>query len=118
MSVSQAVMNRHSIRAFRPDPVPRSVIEEILGIARQSPSGGNLQPWRVHVVGGKKLDELRALIHGRLAKDSDADEHEFDVYPPKLWDPFRRRRFECGEDLYVTIGIKRDDREGRIAQFA
>jgi nitroreductase len=118
MNVTQAVLHRTSIRAFRPDPVPERTVREILEIASRSPSGGNLQPWRVYAIAGKRLDELRTLIRDRLAKDPDADEHEYDVYPPRLWDPFRRRRFECGEDLYATIGVKREDREGRIAQFA
>jgi nitroreductase len=118
MNVTQAVLHRTSIRAFRPDPVPEKTVREILEIASRSPSGGNLQPWRVYAIAGKRLDELRTLIRDRLAKDPDADEHEYDVYPPRLWDPFRRRRFECGEDLYATIGVKREDREGRIAQFA
>jgi nitroreductase len=43
---------------------------------------------------------------------------EYDVYPPNLWEPMRTRRWVCGEDLYASIGIGRDDRPGRLRQLA
>ena len=42
---------------------------------------------------------------------------DYAVYPPDLWDPFRSRRFACGEDLYATLGIPRDDKPARMQQF-
>ena len=43
---------------------------------------------------------------------------EYDVYPPELWDPFRTRRFVCGEDLYASIAIPREDKPARLRQMA
>jgi nitroreductase len=43
---------------------------------------------------------------------------EYHVYPENLWEPFRTRRFEAGADLYASIGVPREDRAGRLAQFA
>ena len=43
---------------------------------------------------------------------------EYDIYPPDLWDPYRSRRYKCGEDLYATIGVAREDKLGRLRQFA
>jgi nitroreductase len=43
---------------------------------------------------------------------------EYEVYPASLWDPFRTRRYQCGEDLYASIGIGRDDKAGRYRQLA
>jgi nitroreductase len=43
---------------------------------------------------------------------------EYDVYPANLWEPFRTRRFVCGEDLYASIGIPREDRPARLRQLA
>jgi nitroreductase len=43
---------------------------------------------------------------------------EYDIYPADLWEPYRARRFKCGEDLYATIGVTRDDKFGRLLQFA
>ena len=41
---------RRSVRGFRPDPVPRALIEQILEAARWAPSAGNSQPWEFLVV--------------------------------------------------------------------
>jgi nitroreductase len=113
MDVSEAVARRISVRAFKPDPVPGHVVREILEAAHRAPSGGNLQPWRVYALAGEPLAEFKAL-----AADSPMEETEYDVYPPDLWDPFRTRRFVCGEDLYASIGIPREDRAGRLRQLA
>jgi nitroreductase len=40
------------------------------------------------------------------------------VYPPNLHDPYRSRRFKCGEDLYALLGIPREDKPARLANFA
>ncbi|MGH6813304.1 MAG: 5,6-dimethylbenzimidazole synthase [Methylocella sp.] len=37
---------RRDVRRFKPDPVPSSLIEELLGLAALAPSVGNSQPWR------------------------------------------------------------------------
>jgi nitroreductase len=102
-----------SVRAYRPDPVPADVVREILERAHQAPSGGNLQPWRVYALAGDALAAFKAMIAG-----SPMEEPEYDVYPPNLWDPFRTRRYQCGEDLYASIGIGREDRSARLRQLA
>jgi nitroreductase len=116
MNVTEAVGKRISVRAFKPDPVPGAIVREILEIAHRAPSGGNLQPWRVHALAGEPLAELKAKAAAAMAGGGETP--EYDVYPPNLWDPFRTRRFVCGEDLYATIGIPREDRAGRLRQLA
>ena len=116
MTVSEAVDRRISIRAFRSEPVSRAVVREILEAAARAPSGGNLQPWRVYALTGQPLIELKAQAAQVMAGGLEAPEYE--VYPPELWDPFRTRRFQCGEDLYATIDIPREDRGRRLAQLA
>jgi len=116
MNVSEAVERRISIRAFLPDPVPGEVVREILEAAHRAPSGGNLQPWRVHALAGEPLAQLKSLAMQKLAAGLETP--EYDVYPPDLWEPFRTRRFVCGEDLYATIPIPRDDRPARLRQLA
>jgi nitroreductase len=114
MNVSQAVAQRISVRAFRPEPVPGALIREILEAAARAPSGGNLQPWRVHALAGAPLETLKA----RVRENPFGETPEYDVYPPNLWEPLRTRRFQCGEDLYATIGIPREDKPARLAQLA
>ena len=113
MDVTEAVARRMSVRAFRPDPVPGAVVRGILEAAHGAPSGGNLQPWRVHALAGESLAEFKALIAASPMEDT-----EYDVYPANLWDPYRTHRYECGEDLYASIGIGRDNRAGRLAQMS
>lgn len=51
------VEKRKSIRKFKKDPVPRELIEKLLGAAMHAPSGKNRQNWRFFVVQGEKRDE-------------------------------------------------------------
>ncbi|MDP1630691.1 MAG: nitroreductase [Caulobacter sp.] len=113
MTVTEAVARRVSVRAYKPDPVPGAVIRDILEAAHRAPSGGNLQPWRVCALAGEPLEALKA----QAAANPGGEEPEYDVYPANLWDPFRTRRFECGEDLYATLGIPRDDKPARLRQL-
>jgi nitroreductase len=113
MNVTEAVRARMSVRAFRPDPVPGGLLKDILQIADRAPSGGNLQPWRVYALAGEPLAALKATIAA-----SPLEEPEYDVYPPSLWEPFRTRRYQCGEDLYASIEIPREDRPARLRQLA
>lgn len=114
MNVSQAVAQRISVRAFRPDPVAGALVREILEAAVRAPSGGNLQPWRVHALTGAPLEALKA----RVRENPFGETPEYDVYPANLWEPLRTRRYQCGEDLYATIGIPREDKAARLTQLA
>jgi nitroreductase len=114
MNVTEAVAARISVRAFRPDPVPGPLVREILELAAKAPSGGNLQPWRVYALAGEPLEALKADVRANPF----GEPPEYDVYPPNLWDPFRTRRFQNGEDLYATIGLPREDKPARLRQLA
>lgn len=117
MDVSEAVTSRRSIRAFLSTPVDAAVLREVLTLAQRAPSGGNLQPWHIHVLQGAALVRFRGVMAERLAS-GEADPIEYDVYPPQLHEPYRTRRFQVGEALYATLGIPRADRPGRLQQFA
>jgi nitroreductase len=80
---------------------------------RPPPSGGNLQPWRVYALAGEPLAQFKAIVAGARM-----EEPEYEVYPANLWDPFRTRRYQCGEDLYASIGVGRDDKPARYRQLA
>ncbi|HEY0105365.1 MAG TPA: nitroreductase [Rhizomicrobium sp.] len=117
MNVSEALATRRSVRAFKPDPVPRDVVEAILRQAARAPSGGNLQPWKVHVLIGPARDELVRRTRERIAVNPRGGVPEYHIYPPDLTEPYRTRRFAVGEAMYATIGIGREDKPGRLAQF-
>lgn len=48
-----------AVRAFRPDPVPQEVIDDILDVARWSGSASNSQPWELILV--RDRDTLASL---------------------------------------------------------
>ena len=58
MNVYDAVTSRRAVRGFTDEPVPIEVLERVLDAARWSPSGSNLQPWRIYVVTGEPLERL------------------------------------------------------------
>ncbi|MGP1628827.1 MAG: nitroreductase [Giesbergeria sp.] len=114
MKVSDAIARRMSVRAFRPEAPPTDTVRGILAAAARAPSGGNLQPWCVHALTGAPLAELLALVAAAPPQLSP----EYAVYPPHLWEPYRSRRFENGEQLYAAIGIPRADKPARLRQMA
>lgn len=113
MNVEQAMQQRHSVRAFLPRTVDAVLVRDLLAQAGQAASGGNLQPWRVIALTGDSLQALRQAMPA-ATPDSDAAL----VYPAQLWEPYRSRRFDNGEDLYRSLGIGREDRSGRQQQLA
>ncbi len=116
MNTSDAIRDRKSVRAFSKDGVSRELIERILDTARYAPSGGNSQPWQVAVVAGKTKERLsKALINE--FRSGKAEERDYEYYPTKWKEPFKTRRIACGVQLYDTLGIARNDREGRMAQW-
>lgn len=114
MSVSEAVLNRKSIRAFLDTPVDDQLIREVLTKAARAPSGGNVQPWRLYVINGESHAHFMKIMEERLENNDMGDVPEYDVYPPSLKEPYRSTRFKVGEDMYALLGIKRDARPKRI----
>ena len=118
MKVSEAVKTRRSVRGFLDRPVDPATVRRVLERAARAPSGGNLQPWHLYVLGGAELDQLKAIMARRVVEAPKGDGQEYDVYPRELADIYKERRFQVGEELYSHIGIARDDRAGRAEWFA
>ena len=118
MKVSEALKSRITCRAFLDKPVPEATVRQILEEAKYAPSGGNLQPWHVYVVTGERLKEFLSIVETKQKDTPFGDGLEYDIYPKALTEPYKARRFTCGEDMYATIGVTREDKAGRQAQFA
>jgi nitroreductase len=118
MHVRDAVASRFSCRAFLPTPVPLATVRGILERASRAPSGGNLQPWQVHVLAGTPLEELKARIRPHAPANPRGEGNEYQVYPAPLKEPYYSRRQDVGAQLYAAIGIPRQDRAARYRQFA
>jgi len=117
MDVRDAVASRYSCRAFLPAPVPLAVVREILDRAARAPSGGNLQPWRVDALAGEPLATLKAMMRARDAELPRGEGAEYRIYPDPLKEPYYARRRDVGAQLYAALGIPRQDRPARIAQY-
>jgi nitroreductase len=112
MNVTDAVLLRKSIRGFLDTPVPNSVLRQLLKKASRAPSGGNLQPWKIFVINGPSMNKF--LAH--QASWNKSDSGAYDIYPPKLKEPYRTSRYEMGEEMYALLNIPRDDKDKRIQQ--
>jgi nitroreductase len=63
MDLLKVIKERKSIRAFKPDPISKEKIEEILKLTINAPSAINLQPWEFIVVTGEEKERLgRRLV--------------------------------------------------------
>ena len=112
MKVSEAVESRQSIREYLEKPVDNQLIREILEKSARAANGGNLQPWKIFVINKESMADF-------LKQQSEWAEPEtsaYDIYPPKLKEPYRTSRYELGEQMYSLLGIDRDDKEGRFMQ--
>lgn len=114
-TVLQAIASRRSVRGFLPRPVPRETLQRLLEVAGTAPSGSNIQPWHVHVVTGKTLEQLVAALSQAHARGESAT-REFQYYPTQWRAPYIDRRRENGWGLYQTLGIGKADREAMAAQ--
>lgn len=118
--VDEAITSRRSVRAFLPTPVARTVIEDIVGVARNAPSGSNIQPWRVYVLTGAaktSLTEKLLAAHDAVRDGADAQyQQEYQYYPRQWFEPYIGRRRELGWALYGLLGIGKGDFEKSHAQ--
>ena len=117
-TVTEAVLNRRSTRAFLDTPVSLETVKTILETARRSPSGSNVQPWFVDGITGSPLTDLLTDVKTSLAANPKGEGSEYELYFPDMPEPYRSRRFQCGEDMYATIGVTRENKLGRLIQFA
>ncbi|MBA2348176.1 MAG: nitroreductase [Solirubrobacterales bacterium] len=117
-TVTELLQARTSIRAFTDEPVGEEEVRQVLEAARWSPSGGNLQPWKVIVVAGEAKDEVSALAQQTLAANPFGEAGEHAIYPQPLGEPFRTRRFQVGEEMYALLGIPREDKVARLQHLA
>lgn len=111
MDLSQAMLERRSIRGFTKDPVPRALLEEIIALASRAPSSMNTQPWHLHVLTGEVLDKVREgnstrMLSGVPPQRDIPDHGQYEGV-------HRERQIEIAKQLFAAMGIERDDKERR-----
>lgn len=112
MNYEEIAQARRSIRGYKPDPVPREILEEIIHIAKQAPSSMNTQPWHFHVLTGEPLERIRKGNTEKMMAGSSVDReiklnHGYEG-------PHRERQIEIAVQLFEAMGIARDDKERRM----
>ena len=111
------IPERRSTRAYLPTPVADALLHEVLVQARLAPSGANLQPGAFVQVRGAVREALSADLvaawqHGRIEAE------DYSYFPQPLPHSLRRRQVAAAQAMYGALGVTRDDRAGRDAQFA
>lgn len=112
MDVIEAIRIRRSIRVFRPDPVPRKVLQELLDVGRWAPSGGNVQPWYFEVLAGEMLAKATARLvekattwNGKDYVDTRPDLPRTGPYSDRL-SPRRQQLKELQDPIRYPPGTK------------
>lgn len=109
--LDRTVAERRSVRGFFPDRlVPPETLCEVLELAQRAPSNCNVQPWRVYVASGPRLERLRGALTEAIAGGViPSPEDPVDTFD----EPYRRLQVECAVALYNQMGIARHDAPGR-----
>lgn len=112
MDIIEAIKTRKSIRGFKPDPISKDVLREILEIASRAPSAMNIQPWEFIVLTGSVLEKIRCANVEKLNSGAP-------IQPEHLvvgWSPdsvYRSRQVELGMQIFRLMDIPRKDKEKR-----
>jgi len=112
MDIIEAVKKRKSIRGYKPDPVPKAVLQQILELASHAPSAMNTQPWECTVLTGEILENVRRsyveLVNtGALPNP----EHVVVGWPKESI--YRQRQVDLAKRLFQLMDIPREDKEKR-----
>ena len=111
MQFDDVIQGRRSIRGYKPEPVPKTLIEEILALAMRSPSSMNTQPWNYCVLTGEPLDRIRA---GNTERNMAGVPHSREFRTGEAFEgQHRDRQVGVAKQLFAAMGIARDDKEMR-----
>ncbi len=114
MKVSEAILSRRSMRAFKPDPVPEATVRRILDVAKHAASNTNCQPWRVYVTMGAARHRVSNAIMAAIAA-GEAPSSDYHVHGEPI-EPYRGRQVTLGKALYGMLGIVKGDTAGTMRQ--
>jgi nitroreductase len=113
VNVYEAVRSRRSVRGFLGRPVPGAVLARVLSAALRAPSGGNLQPWRLYLLSGSPLEDLKSRVRRRIEAGDSGDPLPVRPYPADLSAVYAQRLADMAERRYGAAGIARGDNKGR-----
>jgi nitroreductase len=89
MNVIEALNERFSSRAYKPDPVSRETLDKVMEAALRAPSWANTQPWEIYVAAGDALNKLRAAFAEQVSQGVSSNP---DIARPTSWPDSIRQR--------------------------
>jgi nitroreductase len=119
MDAIECIKTRMSIRKFKPDPVPKEVLLDVISTAQWSPSYKNSQPWEAIILSGEKKEALSKMLVELLESGT---EPRPDLEAPTSWPGpegaridhlFKTRAAATGVDLSDPENMKK----GKKANF-
>ncbi|KAI3595009.1 nitroreductase [Moniliophthora roreri] len=114
--IDALMKTRYSCRYYLPNPVPKHIVEEIIDAARFAPSGNNMQPWhKVYCLAGPTKDAVCKAILSAHTQDptKHQSQYRYNPAPDVLPDIYAERRSDSGKVYYGSLGIPKEDKEGR-----
>ena len=116
MNALDLFTQRRSVRAYLPTPVSEDLLGQIMTTARLAPSGANLQPGVFLAVRGAVRQQLSDAL-AQAWREGRQETEDYDYFPKPMPMTLRRRQVAAAQALYGALGVARDDRAGRDAQF-
>lgn len=111
MQFDDVILGRRSIRGYKPDPVPRDIIEDIIKLAMRAPSSMNTQPWHFYVITGEPLAKIRQGNTERMLAGV-PQSREFRTGEAFAGE-HRERQIGVAKQLFSAMSIERDDKAAR-----
>lgn len=115
-AIDDVIKKRFANRGFTDRPVTRKTVEDILDVARFTPSGANIQPWKVYVLGGVEKEKVSQALLKAHEEARDQHKSEYQYYASELPEPYLSRRNQFGRLFYESLGIQQADLNARAVQ--
>jgi nitroreductase len=97
VEVESAIRTRRTHKAYRPEPLERETVEQLLDLARWAPNHNLTNPWRFRVIGPKALERLKQAAGAEAASKLDRAPTLVVVSAALSDDPVQQE-----EDLHAT----------------
>ena len=111
MEIRKVIKGRRSIRKYKPDEVPETLIREIIEDARWAPSGGNTQPWELYVATGESLRKFKEANRRNLLEGVPPTP---DIAMQQDWPEVMKMRYQAlARNTLTSQNIDRKDQEAR-----
>lgn len=116
MQFAELVGARRSIRGYLPTDVSNEQVRQLLSLARQAPSGANLQPGHFLRIQGEQRARLSEELV-RAWREGRQEAEDYGYFPDPMPMSLRKRQVASAQALYGALGVSRGNRIGRDEQF-